>query len=290
MKKIILTENQFTNNILLREYKGEQLVLPFDGISRSYNYMQYVDYLQQHSLGKELKSKYHSIDDFKKTLDDDFWFKMIDIYYFENWCNEDDFYREEFFNYINKYILNDTEFTTEDICNEEDVWCAKQMLEIISEVYYDYDVLYDKFISIGKEIFDDFVNGFSEITKDGLIYVERSISIPDIFGHTNDLKNQYINKLNKEYRGNVGFCWSYQNGSAFSYNSKLGDKHNLILQGYTRIEDVEWESCIALIGMNEFELRIVDGGLVQITNIIADFNGSQKHSNLIADYPFVVIA
>ena len=110
------------------------------------------------------------------------------------------------------YLMNaEAVFITEDICNEEDVWCAKQMLEIISEVYYDYDVLYDKFISIGKEIFDDFVNGFSEITKDGLIYVERSISIPDIFGHTNDLKNQYINKLNKEYRGNVGFCWSYQN-------------------------------------------------------------------------------
>ena len=31
------------SRVLLKEYGGEQLVLPFDGDTRAYNYMQYVD-------------------------------------------------------------------------------------------------------------------------------------------------------------------------------------------------------------------------------------------------------
>ena len=45
------------SRIVLKEYGGEQLVLPFDGDTRSYNYMQYVDFIKSLTNPGEITSK-----------------------------------------------------------------------------------------------------------------------------------------------------------------------------------------------------------------------------------------
>jgi len=279
MKKIILTEKQFAKNILLNEYKGEQLVLPFDGNSHAYHDMQFMDYLQHNSVGKTLSTKYKTPQDYFNTLPDDELIEIFsaDLLDLSIWEDMQD--------------LFDKEMDYDDFNN---------LFDLIN-LSNNPNAAKDFIMNIIKERYLNFISELT-VREDGLIYIEREVGIPNIKADRmffklqkyfrNQEDTQYYDFLNQMFKGNVGVCWAYMKGSGQAYDNMFGNKTLLTLQGYTRCEDVNWATTFEFQQYNEYELRLKDNGLVEITNISVKMPKGLdiQIKNIKADYPFVVRA
>jgi len=303
MKKIILTENQFAKNILLNEYKGEQLVIPFDGDSDSYNYMQYIDYLQQNSVGKTLTTKYKTPQEYIDTLEKPYLIWLARCYFNEVQSYEDSggfFENDGAVDELKKLIHNWNEIYGIDFNENIEKSDVRGLIHNSKNPELAIDIFSNFMKYVLRKIFKILL-----ITKDGLIYVERAVQIPQIFNHSfkNDsgFDEELFYHLNSTYLGNVGVCWSFGvNNSDAYYGHKVYTndiKNTIILKGFTRFEDVDIIATVSLYFMNERELRLKKDGLVKITNMELQKNTDEndpyseyKYIGIKANYPFVVRA
>jgi len=297
--------NMNADDFFLKEYKGEQLVLPFDGSSHAYSDMQYIDYLQHNSVGKTLTTQYKNPQDYFNSLNDDEIFELFECTFY---CGDDGsgFNYDKLNNFAvqiaDKYpnIFNDEVIDREHVIPdiEIDSWHPQSKmfdndidsLSELMKISNDPQLLKKIIVEEAKKCFSLFIKNALTITENGLIYVERGIGIPNIL--SNKLDNygdvQYYDYLNDYYEGNVGNCWAYRKDCGEAYDNSIRNSTEIILQGYTRCEDVNWVQTFAQDDYGESELTLNTDGLVEITNIYTRSRG--KKVNLKANYPFVVRA
>ena len=125
------------------------------------------------------------------------------------------------------------------------------------------------------ELYDSLVNnkyGFWNQhieDKNGNLYVEREISIPNLDKWDKDFK--YYDSLIKKYENNVGGCWAWKPGNARAYCSyDSGDA--VVLKGYIRMEDVDWVETdyinSSVYSMpNECEVRVKPNAKVELFEV-----------------------
>ena len=139
---------------------------------------------------------------------------------------------------------------------------------------------------------DDFLNQI-QFTKNGLIYVERIVSIDFLVkGNTGGfIRNKEIyDTLLKKYK-NIGTHWSYLKGGAddFSKNDDYNFSFNsFVFKGFVSPKDVDW-SCSLFYNVqfpNEHELNINENAVIQINEII----WLEKNKKLPLHQPIIVKA
>ena len=92
----------------MKEYGGEQLVLPFDGDTRAYNYMQYVDFIKSLTRPGEITSNIDSYDDYYRQMNvnDETLFEIgRNVQFYDGFCR-DEFNPEEY-DYFIEHKLTD---------------------------------------------------------------------------------------------------------------------------------------------------------------------------------------
>ena len=131
-------------------------------------------------------------------------------------------------------------------------------------LHYNYDMDLDdieaNFDYLREQYWDKFINGIEEdlcndiypnlqFNENNLIYIERNITIPYFSENTN-----VFNKLQQEFDGHLGECWSYRYGQAIE--GRPGDE--ISLKGYVKPKDVDWNSTASLNFSipDEYELRL----------------------------------
>lgn len=295
--------NMNADDFFLNEYKGEQLVLPFDGDSSSYNYMQYIDYLQQNSVGKTLTTKYKTPQEYIDTLETPYLIWLARCYFNEVQSYEDSggFFENDGAVYELKMLVHNWN-EIYDIGFNENI--EKSDVRGLIHNSKNPELAIDIFSSYMKDVLGRMFVKFL-ITKDGLIYVERAVQIPQIFNHSfknnSGFDEELFYHLNSTYFGNVGVCWSFGvNNSDAYYGDKAYTndiKNTIILKGFTRFEDVDIIATVSLFFMNERELRLKKDGLVKITNMELQKNTDEndpyseyEYIGIKANYPFVVRA
>lgn len=111
-----------------------------------------------------------------------------------------------------------------------------------------------------------------EINSNNCIYIERAISIPKFSN-----KDKLYKQFKKDYNGHLGVCWAHTEWEARVYDYKA-NYDTLIMRGYVRPEDVDWQQTI-IFCLNYFneehELRLNNNALIQLTNMIT-WNGEHK--------------
>lgn len=116
-------------------------------------------------------------------------------------------------------------------------------------------------------IYDDGVDTNCTFDKKGNMYVERMISLPLEMGNTDFGTN--FEELVTDYQNNVGGCWSWKFGGAYSYCSD-GSNHNIVMQGYIRLEDIDWVETLYLNAYSESyecEIRVKPNAKVELFKI-----------------------
>ena len=327
MKKIFLTEKQLYNNFVLKEYQGEQLVLPFDGDysiwnRHAYNDMQFVDYLERNSVGKQLETKYKNYTEFINSLSSNDLLNLADSLFFYGAYGDcysydklnyfayklSEIYRQKtnipLFNekYIDvesaKNFRSDWDLEIHDDTSNLDKKGVKNIYDLISISNNPKDAA-DGFIKFAQHQLIKFFNSFFTINDNGLIYCERNITTPDfedkwmVYGtdeYSDENFKEFYTELNKMYHGHIGIYWSYMQDTASVYENDIYSddsyKNEIKLKGYTRIEDIDWENTFKQFECGERELRIKENGLIQIEELRLIRNNKLVSAN----YPFVVKA
>jgi hypothetical protein len=144
-------------------------------------------------------------------------------------------------------------------------------------LHYNYDMELDEidadYNNLREQYWDEYTDGIAEdlcndiypmlqFNKNNLIYIERNITIPYFSANT----NAFI-KLQQEFDGHLGECWSYKSGQVI--DGRQGDE--ISLKGYVKPEDVDWRSTTNLNFEfpDEYELRLDYNTPILLTEITA---------------------
>lgn len=107
--------------------------------------------------------------------------------------------------------------------------------------------------------------------KNGLIYVERSLSIPI------DNVSNMIKELDRKYKGHLGTYWTFIEDNAQAY---LGNNAmDVVLKGYVSEDSVDWSETVVanLADPDELELKLrMD---VPILLVSVECNDNEYHLN-----------
>lgn len=144
-------------------------------------------------------------------------------------------------------------------------------------LHYNYDMDLDDitadYDNLQEQYWDEFIDGIEEdlcndifpnlqFNKNNLIYIERNITIPYFSENT----NAFI-KLQQEFDGHLGECWSYKYGQVI--DGRTGNE--ISLKGYVKPEDVNWVLTATLNFdiPDEYELRLDYNTPILLTEITA---------------------
>lgn len=249
---------------------GQQLMLPFDGSSEPYNYMQFIEFLE--NMGDYGVLPNPKIVDF--TQDRNICLEAGEGRFF--WGLSDELDEEGLYYFVEDF--------TEAYGNE--VWADGEQpdienmwpLEIKECLTPEGQNLWDnKLVNKGREVLEAFARMFT-FNEKGQIYIERVIGLENLMDryHVDSGYKMggadYFAVLSHKYDG-IGPYWTYAKGRGDTYFS--GSRGSRItLKGWVNPEDVEWEQTIQLDGMDESEIRI--NGNVQIDEIVAEFSEGDK--------------
>ena len=275
---------------VIKEYhKGQQLMLPFDGNSEPYNYMQYIEYLEQ--IGKYGKLPVPKITINQISQNDDMLFECGVASLYESVDEVFDIYKiEELIEWIKNNYGTDVfteEFAEYDYdINNFDISSLEDLYSLFNEKYYVFQAIK----TLGKER----LNGFLSMIKtneNGQIYCERVIDLPKLFGrwhqdgyfsdtyNTNDdvfHKQDFYQMVTQDYPG-IGECWTYSKNGGEAYCSAVSNGTEITLKGWVNPEDVEWSMCIELEYSGEEELRLKSNAIVQVDEIEVIENDDDEH-------------
>ena len=284
-KKIYISENAVRK--IYEDYR--QLKLPFKndsgkGYDYKENYELYIDFLE--SIGKYGKlgsyngeSPYQIISDLEANVYSKFIEAWGDVIEYACYAFNDMFCEANENNEIERYFRIPKEYLENceyDISNELRLYRSKSLNEISKYLTDEGLKKFKKELYKRMSYYIDEIN--FEKDKRGLIYVEREISIPDIFNTqysdaiTPD-NSDFFKMLSEKYKG-VGVCWSFEknNGEAYWAESFNGINSDFILlRGWVSPDSVDWEStmlqCLYMRNQ-ETELRLKEGSIVEVDEAI----------------------
>lgn len=270
MKRIIITEEQLTDNFLtevIGNHKGQyQYQLDFSGNNdnRQTNDKNFLDWLYANGqIGKLPPSKLTQTDikeqieySYNATLD--YYISENNEYvgsFFPEWLQDHGY---DIYNVVNHWDMIDNYEIEENLKDEE----SKRLFKRFAMEMY-------------KSEGNDFDYYSLDINDRGLIYIEREIVVPDLFStyaHKQNEKQDYFNILDNTYYDSAGVCWTYRHGNA-QYQDRVGygteKSHHLVLKAYVDPKDVLWDATISLHGQfaEEEELRLDYGAPIEIFEI-----------------------
>ena len=287
--KVSKIKNIVENTV--REYHtGQQLMLPFDDRTETYNYMQFMEWVQDNSRPGTLPKQ---VDAFKNVLTDDDEMYLAGIASFSyglgGEINEEDYYAfltNMVDTYGNGLIKNP--YTVDDVMDE---------ITCVEDTYYRF--LTPKGQIVWKELMcqkgvstvRDFAEYHFKMNDNGLIYCERMIGIENAMGRYKTDNGDYYEELSRLYDG-TGVFWSYASGGGYMYCNDRYNQDEVLFRGWVSPYDVDWGTTIELEQADEAELRLSGDAKIQLDSIILktrDENGRYVVVDLLKNKGSVLI-
>ena len=242
-------------------------MLPFDGSDEPYNYMQYMEYLE--NIGKYGKLN-PPTKTFEQCTNDPQLLERCGIAFLHMnpWEGFDAWRANRFLKQIEDRY--GTEIYSDNFHPEDSYEYNESVFENMSDEEF-YSILKDRnlmkkmLIELGRDELDDFFNNCI-VNELGQIYCERVIDLPKLFDRFSENGQDFYQTVSKHFPG-VGDCLTWCNGAGNSYNTIMMNGTNVNLKGWVNPENVNWESCIELENMDEYELRLYSNIPVQIDEI-----------------------
>ena len=270
-KEVIrLTEQDLRNivsEVIDELHQGQQLMLPFDGDSEPYNWMQYVEWLEEHGKYGTLPSQ---PDAMEKVMTKKMLMEVGESTFFYGTGEEfdGDYFYEIFEGFVKEnqdvQLFNNPQETVDGIMGQID--SPNDVLYHLTPEGTNRWMAF--IIQRGKETMDYWLGNRLEINGDGLIYCERMIAMEEANGryHSEEGNMDYYQMLNDQYNG-IGQYWSYAHGggNVYFYNAHHGQ--DILVKGWVSPYDVDWVATISLNSMDEQELRLNYDAMVQIDEI-----------------------
>jgi len=271
LKQVIqLTEQDLRNivsEVIDELHQGQQLMLPFDGNSEPYNWMQYMEWLEEHGKYGTLPSQ---PDAMEKVMTNGMLMEVGESTFFYGTGEEfdSDYFYEIFNGFVKEnqdvQLFNNPQETVDGIMEQID-----SPNDVLYYLTPDGTNRWMAFIvQRGKETMDYWVNNRLEINGDGLIYCERMIAMEKANDryHSEEGNMDYYQMLNDQYNG-IGVYWSYAHGggNVYFYNAHHGQ--DILVKGWVSPYDVDWIATVSLESMDEQELRLNHDAKVQIDEI-----------------------
>ena len=150
-------------------------------------------------------------------------------------------------------------------------------------------------VNMGKEELRELYNRCCILNDLGQIRIERVIDLPGIFrnndGSKTNINISHESNLNIDDNNNIvavdplqkdtedytqsaqrrypsiGVCWTYEKGCGEAYCSDISHGTSVNLIGWVNPEEVDWELTVQLESLEEYELRLNSGALVQLDAI-----------------------
>lgn len=286
--KVLINEQDIINMVkrVIKEYhKGQQLILPFDGSSEPYNYMQFIEYLEsigQYGKINPPKKTFEQCISYPELLENCGMFLLFDV---EE--NLDEYRTSELIKELVRE--NGYDIFTDDIIemisgydNPEDSLYDTETFDYYNmepKNLYDLfkypDILRQKLIENGRDELEWLYNKQFVTNESGQIYIERVIDIPDPMGRWFEKGNSwqetgeerdYFEAVSNAYKS-IGECWTYIHGAGDCYNTILRNGTKINLKGWVNPEDVNWEMTVQLEQMDEYEIRLYSNVPVQVDEI-----------------------
>lgn len=262
------TLRQIVEGVVKEYHQNQQLILPFDGSDEPYNYMQFLEWLDEHSTKGTLPAEPGTME---KIVENDT--TMFDVgvstFYYgtgEEFDAEgyDDFLRE-FVRVNGQQMLaqgQSVDSIMETIPNVEE---TKNYLSPTG-----VDVWSRAMIERGRDTMYWWMSERLEVNESGLIYCERAIDLETLFGryHDEDHNKDYYEMLEDSYSG-IGEYWSYAHGGGCVYFYSAKNPTTVIIRGWVSPRSVNWSATICLDSMDEQELRLDYDATIQIDEIEA---------------------
>jgi len=288
-KKIYISEEAIKT--LYEDYR--QLKIPFKndsgkGYDYKENYELFIDWLE--SIGKYGRLEPYTGDESYEEMIDNL-IEPAYVEYMNEWDADaavfDFIFDDMFADARNDGTIEDYFILPDEIINNADeIGNLSYELGIDGDIDEAYQYLTDEGKKIFKEkSFEQFkliiYNGlYHEIETDdrGLIYVEREISVPELFNTQYDInvspdKHDYFKMLSQSYKG-IGNCWSWAHGGGEAYCAnpypEIGEDF-ITLRGWTNPKSINWTDTMQInvqMGNEEKELRLHKGAIVEVDEII----------------------
>ena len=263
------------SKVLLREYGGEQLVLPFDGDTGAYNYEQYIDFVKSVTKPGELVSNIHSIDDYYRKMDisDEFLFEVGMNAKFYNGYAREEFSEDEY-----DFVIGELEdkYGKEIYGKNNNPLSVKYNIgEELSEKGFRYLVEY--LIDYGKQDLKLMLGELFRYSNNGMVYINRVLIIPKALSrykeedvdeyNYNGLYDLLVNEYN-----NLGNYWAYgvDTGGAYWYSNFKGGNSHVRLIGMTPIENVDIPETSGVNSVGENEIFLHDDKKIMLIGIEID--------------------
>lgn len=267
---------------------GQQLILPFDGSSEPHNWMQFMEWLEEHGKYGKLPSQPNAMEE---VMTNKMLFDVGESTFF--YGTGEEFDNEYFYDVFSKFVesnggntlFNDPNDTVDSIDDKID--SPNDVLYYLNEdaqsLWYNY------IVNRGRETMDWWIQKRLEINDDGLIYCERMIAMESARDryHSEEGDMDYYQMLDDQYSG-IGQYWSYAHGggNVYFYNAHHGQ--DVLIKGWVSPYDVDWTATISLDSMDEQELRLDYGAKVQIDEITTWDEESGGKVNLLSKGSIIV--
>lgn len=285
--KIQINEQDILNMVkrVLKEYhEGQQLMLPFDGSSEPYNYMQFIEYLENIGTYGKIEPPTRT---FEQCISDPYLLEecgrvlLLDV---------DECFDEYRTSELIKELVreNGYDIFTPDIVemiseyeNPDDALDDTEVFDFyhmdtnnLYDLFSDRRVLINKLIENGRAELEWLYNHQFTTNESGQIYIERVVDIPNptdrwhekSYNPESDEELDYFQSISKNYKS-IGDCWTYIQGAGDCYNTSLTNGTKINLKGWVNPEDVNWEMTIQLEQLDEYEIRLAYNVPVQIDEI-----------------------
>ena len=258
------------NSVLKEYHQNQQLMLPFDGNSEPYNYMQFMEWLEEYGTYGKLPSQPGAM---KELLTPDVLYNMgrSTFYYGTGEELDTDGLAEAFIKFVGEnkdaQILTDASLDVNDIAYGNDIYCPEDFSTYLTEEGYKKWKGYITWI--GDEAMKWWISERLDINEDGLIYCERAIDMErarDRYHGGEDKDEDYYQTLKDNY-GGIGVYWSYAPGGGCVYFYTAANPQTILVKGHVSPKDVDWDTTISLDSMEEQELRVNQNAIIQIDEI-----------------------
>ena len=308
-KKVYLSEESLKR---LYEYHS-QLKIPFNDPSKPYddkqNYEHFVDWLEYVGRYGQLEPSDADVYEMiEESIDNGFYRYMNNDMEDDNFtedarmvisdlfsgCNDDEDYLRLYFNLPEEWYTNP----------------PHDIIDYLDEMGWAYDVsemkkvLTDEGIErFNEEMREYFRSAFetyefpNALTIDdrGLVYIEREITLPDIFStqvatHRED--KDYFELLKNVYKGS-GPCWSWKVGRAEAYCAEsYGTKNTpVVLKGWADPTSVDWAETLyrnAYSLNEECEIYLKEGNIIEIDEVVVNDYSHDNNGKHILNKPMLI--
>ena len=256
-------------NIIREYHQGQQLMLPFDGNDEPYNYMQFIEWLEEvGTYGKlpdctgELDKVFNNEEELYLIGVNDFYFGLGDEFDYEGYSMFLEDLEQE-------YTGQAPIFADGRSASDMDVDSVEATEQFLTPE--GLEVWKRAIIERGRVIADNWRRRIT-VNEQGLVYCERMIALDKLFGRHHEPEKygnkDYYETLSSNYEG-IGLYWSWMKGGGCVYYEN-GCMTDVLVKAWVSPHDVDWSTSTSLECMDEQELRLNPNATVQIDAIEVD--------------------